>query len=150
MRFKKISFFKGLNHIVFALYFVVKYSISSNILFYGVKIWGKWNNKKLYNLVNFNPKYDYDKIAPEIPLSPIKKLTPDQLEKKRVINNKNRNSRRANEDMSTIKLMNIRINKVFDTFFINKDLFLVNFTKRYFDKTRDSRFQNMKTLMISF
>ena len=40
--------------------------------------------------------------------------------------------------MSTIKLMNIRIYKVFDTFFINKDLFLVNFSKRYFDKTRDS------------
>ena len=95
-------------------------------------------NILLNPLVNCIPKYDYDKIAPEIPLSPIKKLTPDQLEKTRVINNKNRNSRRANEDMSTIKLMNIRIYKVFDTFFINKDLFLVNFSKRYFDKTRDS------------
>jgi hypothetical protein len=99
-----------------------------------------WQQENIYlnPLVNFNPKYDYDRPIPVIPISPIQKLTPVQLEKQRVEFRKNRNSRKANDDMSTKKLMSIRIKKVFDTFQINRDLFLVNINKRYFDKTRDT------------
>ena len=99
-----------------------------------------WQQENIYlnPLVNFNPKYDYDKPLPEIPISPIQRLTSIQLEKQKIEFRKNSNSRKANDDMSTKKLMATRIKKVFDTFFINKDLFLVNISKRYFDKSRDS------------
>ena len=72
-----------------------------------------WQQENIFlnPLVNFNPKYDYDKPIPVIPIPPIQKLTSVMLEKQKIEFNKNKNSRRANEDMSTKKLMALRIKK---------------------------------------
>jgi hypothetical protein len=95
-------------------------------------------NILLNPLVNFNPRYDYNQPIPVIPISPIQKLTTLEQEKQRVEFNKNRNSRQANEDMSTKKLIAFRIEKVFQTFEINNDLFFDTINDRFYDKTLDS------------
>jgi hypothetical protein len=102
-----------------------------------ITIWQQ-ENIFLNPLVNFNSKYDYDKPLPLIPIPPIKKLSPIQIEKQKIEFSKNSNSRKANKDMGTKNLMAVRVQKVFNIFFVNKDLFLNNITKRYYDKTRDS------------
>ena len=89
-------------------------------------------------LVNFNPRFDYNKPSPVIPIPAIKRLTPMQPEKQKVEFRKNRNSRKANEDMSATYLFKIRVQKVFDVFSTNKDLFLENTSKRFLDKTSDT------------
>jgi hypothetical protein len=90
-------------------------------------------------LVNHGVKYNYE-ISPGKILAPgpIKKPAPSELNKLRVEFEKNLKSRKADEDMSMRSLINLRIQKVLNTFQANKDNLFINCQKRYFDIHRDN------------